>query len=441
MHRAFFFLVMSLWAAQSSFAANASIDLARAAQCFSEARQLSAADGGRLWGVALYGPMFFVNAETSELVANQADAEGQLTQHGAVWTGRLPPEIGAANTAVKWAGVHWTMIMWPLPADRRERGALMMHECFHRVQEQIGLPARDVVNSQLDTRDGRIWLQLEWRALERALADFDDEGRRAQALGDALQFRLRRWALFPGAAEKEGSLEMNEGLAEYSGWRLANPTLGEFRADAIVILHGGPRRRSFGRSFAYISGPAYGALLDSAPHANSNWRKGLKPKDNFGTLVARAYHLALDGAGDIAAAEARLYDGDEIIDRETERDAKRQAVLAAARARFVDGPLVIFPVVNSLNFGFDPNSVTSIDDNLTLYAPLHLSDDWGVLECEKGAVMVRDAKGMIVRTQVPAPADAAARPLKLDGCTLDLHPGWALARGARTGDVVLKPGP
>jgi len=143
----------------------------------------------------------------------------------------------------------------------------------------------------------------------------------------------------------------------------------------------------------------------------------------------------------LGAGAARAYDSDEVIARETERDVRRQAVLAAARARFVDGPVLVLPVGNSFNFSFDPNNITSIDDSLTVYTPLRVSDDWGVLECEKGAVLVRDARGMITRTQAPAPVDAAERPLKLDGCSLELNPGWTLALGARAGDFVLKPGP
>ena len=435
-------LIVALLDAGTARAQDTAIDVSKAAQYFEEARRISTADGGRLWGVALYGPMMFVDPASREVVANQAGAGGELTQHGAVWTGKLLAEIGLANTALQWAGVHWTMVMWPLPVYRRNREALMLHECFHRVQDQLGLPGRDVVNSQLDTRDGRIWLQLEWRALERALADFEDGERRVAALTDALLFRAWRRSLFPGAAEKENALEMNEGLAEYTGQRLANPTLGELRAAAIVTLSEGPGRSSFGRSFAYISGPAYGALLDSAPGGGAGaWRKGLKPDTDIGWLANRAYRVLLGSPTEAAAmSAARAYDGDEVIARERERDARRQAVLASARARFVDGPVLILPAAKDIYYTFDPNSVTSIDEELTLYTPVNVTDEWGVLECEKGAVLVRE-KGKIVRAQVPAPADPAARPVKLDGCSLELHAGWTLAPGTRAGDLVVKRAP
>jgi hypothetical protein len=438
MRNCVFLFVFMFTLAGAAGAQTAPIDQAKAAQYFEEARRLSAADGGRLWGVALYGPMFFVDPETSEVVANQADTEGKLTKHGAVWTGKLPPEIGAANTAVRWAGVQWTMVLWPLPAYRHERAALMMHECFHRVQAELGLPARDAVNSQLDTRDGRIWLELEWRALERALADIGDIVRVNCAITDALVFRAWRRALFPGAAEKEDALEMNEGLAEYTGQRLANPAPGELRAAAIIILHDGVNRRSFARSFAYISGPAYGALLDSAPGSTGAWRKGLKPDADLGEMARTAYHVLVGTpAAPPPLSWLRAYDGDEIIALETERDARRQAVLAAARARFVDGPLLLLPAVKEINYSFDPNNVVSLDDNLTLYTPVKVADEWGVLECEKGAVLARE-KGLLVRAQVPAPADPAARPVKLDGCTLDLHAGWTLTPAGRPGDFLVR---
>src|SRR3954470_14428447 len=124
--------------------AQQAIDPVRATQYFAEAKAASDADAGAFWGVRLYGPMMFADPQTRTVVANKADAEGKLKHQGDVWTGTLPPNVGIANTATRWAGVHWTMIMWgALGQFRQDRVRLMMHECFHRVQDGIGLPAVD----------------------------------------------------------------------------------------------------------------------------------------------------------------------------------------------------------------------------------------------------------------------------------------------------------
>src|SRR5258708_31240651 len=53
-------------------------------------------------------------------VANQADLEEKLKPADGVFAGTAPPTLGVANTAVTWAGVQWTMVMWP-PAQVTDR--------------------------------------------------------------------------------------------------------------------------------------------------------------------------------------------------------------------------------------------------------------------------------------------------------------------------------
>lgn len=84
----------------------------------------------------------------------------------------------------------WVMVPWPLPKEKRERMLFLAHEMFHRVQGKLGLSPPDIAPTHLDTRDGRIWLQLEWRALEAALRQTGPERRRATT--DALIFRAYR---------------------------------------------------------------------------------------------------------------------------------------------------------------------------------------------------------------------------------------------------------
>src|SRR4051794_35256182 len=97
-------------------------------------------------------------------------------------------------------------------------------------------------------------------ALERALRTTGPA--RRDAIADALLFRSYRRSLFPAAAKNETALELNEGLAEYTGVKLSSADLQEATLRADLILRQARNNPTFTRSFAYISGPAYGALLD-----------------------------------------------------------------------------------------------------------------------------------------------------------------------------------
>ena len=203
--------------------APAPIPIDSARRAFAEAHALCTADAGRLWGVSLCGPIMFVDAPSRAIVASEGDANGVLSASDGAFVGTLPADQNVANTAVEWSGVRWTQMLWPLVGDERLRGTLMMHELFHRAQNQLGLPAMKAGdNAHLDELNGRYYLQLEWRALARALEAHRDADRREAAM-DALRFRAARYRIYPGAAAGERALEQNEGLAEYTGVRLGNP--------------------------------------------------------------------------------------------------------------------------------------------------------------------------------------------------------------------------
>ncbi len=411
------------------------IDPALARQYFQEAEANCKKDNGRLWGVSLCGPILFADPETRAVVANQADGEGRLERRDDVYVGKLPDAVGVANTATQWAGVAWTMVMWPLPEFRQPRVRLLMHECFHRIQSQIGLSPEDSSNNHLDTRDGRIWLEMEWRALEHAI--WSQGPARHKAIADALYFRAYRRSLFPGGAARENALELNEGLAEYTGLKLSSHSPEEFAMLADSTLRGAPDRHpNFVRSFAYVSGPAYGFLLDAA---EALWRRALTPQSDLGQLLAHAYEVQMPEVRQAEAVQrAGRYDGDEVMALEIRRDQARQAKLTEARKRFVDGPVLILPVGSQFNYGFDPNNVFSIDEDSTVYlGEVQVSDEWGILKASGGFMLVRRT-GHVVRVQVPAPADANRRPIKGDGWTLDLQEGWQVAPGDRKGDLMLK---
>ena len=410
-----------------------SIDTKLAAKYFQQLKQTSDRDGGKTWGQSLYGPIMFVDPRTGNVVANQADLEHKLTPQDGVFVGKLPGQISPANTATDWAGVHWTMVMWPVAEFRQPRERLLLHECFHRLQEKLGLPARDAVNSHLDTLNGRIWIQMEWRALERALRQTGSA--RVAAIADALLFRTYRRSLFPDSANNENALELNEGLAEYTGVKLSSADLQETVVRADIILRQARNNPTFARSFAYVSGPAYGALLDLSGRP---WRVNLKPNADLGQLLQQRYGVRVHVSEAAARAAASRYEGDEIVTIETQQEQRRAQQIADARKKFLDGPVLMLSLSADVNYSYDPNNVIGIDASNTVYPTMRLVDAWGVLTVSNGAWLERDATGHLVRARVPAPSDLSARPLKGDGWSLELANGWDVVPGARSGDVTIR---
>lgn len=400
---------------------------------FSEAQSLCQADHGQLWGVSLCGPIMFLDPQSRSIVASQADAKRLLKAEGGVFVGLLPTDQNIANTAVEWSGVYWTQMLWPLPGEVRQRETLISHELFHRIQNQLKLPKLEGgENAQLDTVDGRYYLQLEWRALSRALQASTDEERR-KAAADAVLFRAERYRLFPGADVQEQALELNEGLAEYTGVRVGNPTPEEQIKAALNDLSSHRDDSTFVRSFAYATGPGYGLLLD---RYLPGWHDQLKPDQGFGALLRNALHVTLPANLPLAAERrATQYDGATLRAAETERETRRKQIVADYHARFIDGPVLTLPFRN-MHVQFDPRNLQPLGDAGTVYSNLRISDDWGILDAKNGALMKPDWSAVIV----VAPSASTGSSLKGDGWTLELKPGWKIVVGTRKGDFLLVSG-
>ena len=390
------------------------IPLDAAQRAFDDARLASDEDGGKLWGRALYGPLLLVDPQTRFVVANQKDGAGVLHPAGpGLFTGTLPQDVVIANTATDWGGTRWTMVMWgsisPVSVARRR---LLLHECFHRIQDDLGLPAANADNPHLDTLDGRYWYRLELRALSAALRDAD----RPQAIADALAFRVQRRRLFPGAEAHERALEANEGLAEYTGFALRGTGEEETRLAVARRLDHMDPDVSFVRSFAYDTGPSYGLLLDAT---RPGWRRTFAKDSDLSALLA-ADAKATPAPDPVARAAA--YDGAHLRAEEEKRDHNRQARLAVYRAALVEGP-VIGIALEGAQYGFDPYTVVPLGEAGTVYPSLEVAGAWGRTSTETGARL-----------------DAAHGRLLFaiaDRGRLVLNPGFALQPGARPGDLVV----
>jgi hypothetical protein len=294
-----------------------------------------------------------------------------------------------------------------LPVDDYARRVLLAHESFHRVQAGLGFPLTGPDNGHLDTAEGRTLLELEWRALAAAL-QATGSGRR-RAISDALHFRAQRHARFEGAARQEHDLEMNEGLAEYTGTAFAESSLAARLPHVVKSLREAEHTPTFVRSFAYTSGPAYGALLDAA---HPGWTRQLKAAEDFGALLASAYRVT-----PAATVDSSAYDGTALRAAERQRDAEQQARLRQFQARFLGDSVLVVPLAHA-SIEFDPNRSAAFPGHGTVYPTMHLRDDWGSIDVTRGGGLVTSDWTKLI---VPRPPS--------DDYVLTLADGWEVRDG------------
>jgi hypothetical protein len=384
-------------------------------------------DHGALWGRTLCGPTLIADRETRFAVASERPPEGTFEARDGVFVGRIPEGMALANTSFDWAGHRWSSVRMPLPEDRFDRLALVAHEAFHRIQPALGLEGADAMNAHLDERNGRYWLRLELHALGAALASSGPAARTAAR--DAMLFRARRQGLYPGADTLEPKLERAEGLAEYTGDKLALAVTGA-PASRVANVQKFESLPTFVRSLGYGTGPLLGLLLDRYA---AGWRARVG-REGMARQLVRALRF-VPPADLAAAAEARAaaYGGVEVAAQEDAREQDRQRRLADLRARLVTGPVLVLEQ-NGLRRAFNPNTLVSMPPEGTVYPTGSFSADWGSLDVTGGGALVASDYRTL---RVPAPADTTGRTIHGEGWTLELAPGWSIRPGARPGDLTV----
>src|SRR5690606_27022361 len=137
----------------------------------------------------------------------------------------------------------------------------------------------------------------------------------------ALAFRQARHQLYPARVEDERGQEITEGLAAYTATVLAADAAADAIVGALGLLdnaEANAEEASFVRTFAYVSGPAYGLLLDAS---SPDWRKQMHGTDDLAALLMRA--LSVQPARDATEAAGR-FGGDELLASEEQREQERQ---------------------------------------------------------------------------------------------------------------------
>ncbi len=349
---------------------------------FKELQETLKIENGETWNHSLEGPLLLVNRDTRTIIANENDVAGELMKREDLFVGILPENINIASTAFDWNGKRWTMVALPLPETKVERLNLLIHESFHRIQPELGFDfLNEVQNIHLDSKMGRIYLKLELEALKKALVSNDFEIH----IKNALVFRNYRYQEFPEAKNVENSLEINEGLAEYTGSILSQRSDSDLKEHYISQIDWFYTMPTFVRSFPYFTIPIYGYFMQKS---HKDWNLQINKATNLTDFISDFWKMEFK----VLTNKEILIVGKEygiasIIENETQRDIAKEDLTINYKKNFLGDSIVEIGLEN-IKISFSPSNIMPIDSLGTVYPNLRIIDNWGILEVDSCGALI-----------------------------------------------------
>lgn len=350
---------------------------------FNKVEDICNLDNGRLWGKNLYGPLMFIDRSTRRIISNSPDEEGMLKYNDGVYTGVYPKDLLISNTPLHYGGVLFAMT--PLPAEEDELiiKTRAIHSLFHKFQVMNSLSSSGYNTNNMDEKQARLWIKLEWKALRKALTSEGNE--RNLAIRDALIFRGANRELYQNDANDENHFENYEGLATFTFTILCTGTCEEYRSLLFENLDRIYAMQSYARSYGFIHGALYATLLHDK---GFDFKMINSPNFDLGKAVKELYSVELPAfCRDVAGSLALNYDIDLINEEEEKRQADISESMNKQISLFTEKP-VVFIELESPYFDFEPENVHSLDTLGTLYNSIRVSDSWGKLTVDKEGCLI-----------------------------------------------------
>jgi hypothetical protein len=355
----------------------------KALNYFKGIKEICDHDNGALWGKNLYGPLMFIDRSSRRIVANMPDKEGLLKEKDGVFTGIYPRELLISNTPVSYGGTLYAMTPLPAVEDDFRLKSQAVHSLFHRFQKISETSSFGYNTNNMDEKEARLWIKLEWKALKKALTTRGEEQK--LAIRDALIFRGANRELYQKYARDETLFENYEGLATFTYTLLCTNSPDEYKARIFENLDRVYMMQSYSRSYGFIHGALYASLLKDK---GFDFSKIKTNEIDLGNSVKDLYHIELPAiCRDVAGSLAVNYNIAEITNEEDKRLADLKEGYHKQISMFTEKP-VVFIELESPYFDFEPEDIHSLDTLGTLYTSIRVSDNWGKLTVNKGGCLV-----------------------------------------------------
>lgn len=349
---------------------------------FTAVKNICIEDNGHLWGENLYRPTVLINTNTRFFIANDSLPIDNCEKQKLFFTGYLPNTYAIANSTLKIDSKNYASIRYSSnkPFDTSLYIRTFIHEMFHVFVESNIDDNIHYNNTHIDTKNGRIYLQLELLALKKALTN--NGTKQMEALKEALCFRNKRQSFFPEAKENENNFEIHEGLPTYTEYCLGIFS-EKMRIEVLLNMIGSEiEAESRLRSFGYSTGAAYAFLNDKS----DSWRKTIFQERDLSKMTMSIYGINTNDIDTSNLKEyLKKYDAIAIFAKEDSLENIKEVFKKNSIEKLNNTRLLIVDLEDN---SFSVTSGMVQLDSIGTYFPyMNLSGKFGYIRSKKPAVI------------------------------------------------------
>lgn len=389
---------------------------------FAEAQRVCEADGGKLWGENLWGPVLLVRDSDKLTFTNESALLPVSQKMDALYCGVLDSDIVVAGSALRFKGSDVAVVPMFTMSDSA-MVEVFVHELFHRFQNQhYNMSEVMYNNAHVDTKMGRTLVLCEMLELSKALNCNVLE--RKPHIERALAFRKWRWALFPDKTTDECRFEFQEGLALYTQYRICfqdSLKVAQQLCQEVERLLSSP---NLSRQYGYHMGAMYACLNDIAP----SWRHDASPSMNLSEMAGKLYGIdpsKLEDTMALKQSDSYLRVIQDIDTLEIERQKVIDKVTELLRTKSV-----IYLRTDDYQMGFNPACVMGLDELGNYFTVIELKGDFGTIYSEYGCLISNQP------ILVLPSSDIKRLRKKSPEFSIELNKGWRLRQCEEGYEVV-----
>jgi hypothetical protein len=165
------------------------------------------------------------------------------------------------------------------------------------------------------------------------------------------------------------------------------------------------------------------------------WNQQITKETNLSDFISHFYGVEYQQiTNEDVVKTGEQYGMDSIVEKETRREAAKEAVKSKYKKMFLSDSVVEIGLEN-MNIGFNPSNIMPLESYGTVYPNLRITDNWGILEVDScGALM----SPLWNKVTLSCPETTTDTLISGKGWRLQLNNPWILIKSGNKYTVIKK---